>query len=118
MHGLDDPSAIGLYDLSVNGLDVLSINVHPQDVRVLHGFSVTGLKRLSVNIHTFDVRYSLDVTPESSLHGLNGLGTELVFSGLNVLNDLGPELAQEQPRLICTKPIKNSTNKIGRVMMH
>ena len=76
MHGIDMLSANVLYDLSVNGLDVLSINLFPRDVHGLHAFSVTGLKRLSVNVFPRDVIESVNVLSESGLPDLNGLGTE------------------------------------------
>ena len=50
VHSLDELAANGLFNLSINGMDVISINIHPRYVRGLHKFSVTGLKRLSVNV--------------------------------------------------------------------
>ena len=56
MHGINELSDNGLYNLSVNGLDVLPISDCPFDVCGLHKFSVTGLKILSANVHPSDVR--------------------------------------------------------------
>ena len=76
LYGIDDMFTNGLYDLSVNCLDLLSINVFPLGVGGLHEFSITGLKKLSINIIPRDVRESVDVTSESGLPGLNVLRPE------------------------------------------
>ena len=74
MHGIDELSANGLYDVYINSLDVISINGRPHDVRALHELSVTGLKRLSVNVHPHDSREYVDVTSQSDLPSINFLG--------------------------------------------
>ena len=61
----------------------------------MHGFSVTGLKRMSISVHPRAVRKFVDVTSESGLPGLNGLGTESALDGLNGINGLGTESDQE-----------------------
>ena len=66
------------YDLSKKSMCVLSINVIPHDICGLYEFSVTGLKILSVNVRPLDVRYSVGVMPDSSIAGMNGLGPESV----------------------------------------
>ena len=83
------------YDLSINGVDVLSITVCTCDVHSMHELSVSGLKRLPVNIHLCDVIESVDVMSESGLPGLNGLGPEFSLNVLNGLNELGLESSQE-----------------------
>ena len=50
---------------------------------------------LSVNVPTHDIRESVDITPESDLPGLNGLGIELALNGLKGINGLVPESSQE-----------------------
>ena len=74
MHGIDELSDNSLYDLSLNGMDVLSINVRPCDVSGLHKFSVTILKILSVNVCPRYVREFVYVMSNSYLPGLNVLG--------------------------------------------
>ena len=59
VHGIDDLDDNGLYNLSINGLDVISINYFPLDLRGLHEFSVADLKRLSVNVCPRYVRESV-----------------------------------------------------------
>ena len=81
--------------MSVNGLDVLSINICPREVHILHEFSVTVPKRLSVNVHPRDVIESVDIRSESGIPGMNGLGPESSLNVLNGLNGLGTESAQE-----------------------
>ena len=83
------------YDLSINGVDVLSITVCTCDVHGMHKLSVTGLKRLPVNIHLCDVIESVDLMSESGLPVLNGLGPEFSLNVLNGLNELGLESSQE-----------------------
>ena len=73
VNSLNEMSANIMYGFSVNGLDVLSINVHPCDVRGLHGLSVTSLKILFVNICSHDVRDSVHVMSESGISGLNSI---------------------------------------------
>ena len=82
IHNLNEMSANSLYDLSVNGLNILSINVHPFDVSGLHELSVNGLNTLSAHICKRGVGESGDTTLESGINGLN------------VMNGLGPELVQ------------------------
>ena len=60
--------------MSVNGLNVLFVNVHPWGVRGLHELSATSLKRLSINVCPRDVRESVDVMPESGIPVINGIG--------------------------------------------
>ena len=85
MHGIDDLSYNSFYGLSINGLDVLSINVFPCDAFGMHELSVNDMKVL------FE---SLDVTSYSDISGLNRLGLESILNGLNSLNGIGPELDQ------------------------
>ena len=75
MHSLDELSSYGLYNLSLNGMDILSIIVFPREVHGLHKFSVTGLKILSVKVFPRDFRESVGIMLNSGLPGLNGLGT-------------------------------------------
>ena len=89
LHRIYELYSNGLYDLSVNFLDVLSITISPRDIRGFNELSITGLKILSVNVHLCDIRESVDVISESSLPGMNGLGLESSQNVLNVLNDLG-----------------------------
>ena len=89
VNGLNELYYHGLYDLSVNGLNVLSINVRPCDIRGLNEFSVTVLKIMSVNVCPRDVIDSVNVTSESGLPSLNGVGTESSLNGLNGFNGLG-----------------------------
>ena len=86
MHGLGNLPANIIYDLYVNGMDVLSININTCDVRRVHEFSVIGMKRLSIIVHPCDVREYVDVISESGIPGMNGLGPELALNGLNDLN--------------------------------
>ena len=90
MHGPDDISTNGLYDLSFSGLDLISIDVYPCDVRGLLKFSLTGIRRLSISVCPCYVRYLVDATSESGIPGLNGLGTESSLISLNGSNSLGP----------------------------
>ena len=85
MHGIDDISYNSFYGLSVNVLDLLSINVFPCDTFGMHELSVNGMKIL------FE---SLDVTSYSGIPGLKRLGMESILNGLNSLNGIGPELDQ------------------------
>ena len=50
---------------------------------------------MSINFRPHDVIESVDVTSESGLPGLNGLGSESDLNGLNGLNKLGSESSQE-----------------------
>ena len=70
-------------------MNVLSINVRPCDIRSLNEFSVTVLKIMSVNVCPRDVIDSVNVTSESGLPGLNGVGIESSLNGLNGFNGLG-----------------------------
>ena len=90
MHGIDEISANGLYDLSINGLDILFINFFPHEVNGLHEFSITGLKILPINVCHHDVRECVELMSESGLPGLNGLWLEYYLNGMNGLNVLGP----------------------------
>ena len=81
-------------------MDVLSINVHPRDIRGLHELSVTSLKRMSIKVHPCDVRDYLDIISEHGIPGMNGLGPELAPNGLDGLNGLGPESSQEHTLLL------------------
>ena len=94
MHSLGDISSNDLYDLPVNGLDVLTIKVRPRDVCGLHKLSATVLKRLSINISPCDVIESVDIIYERGLPGMYGFGKKFL-NGMNVLNELGMESAQE-----------------------
>ena len=50
---VDDPNELYenfLYDLSINGLNVISINAHPRDIRGMHELSVNGLNSQFVHI--------------------------------------------------------------------
>ena len=88
MHRLNDILTNGLYDIYLNCLDVLPINIFPYDVRSLHELSVTVLKRLPVNVCCSEVKESVDVTSESDRPGMNGLGLELTLNCLNGINGL------------------------------
>ena len=90
MHSLNDLYANDMYELTVLGLDVISINFIPCGIRGMHKLSITGLKIMFVNICPLEVRDSVDVTLESGLPGLNVLGPELSLNGMNGLNVLGP----------------------------
>ena len=73
--------------MSINGLNLLTINCFPRDVH--------GLDEISVNVTPCDFR---DEISESGLHGLNGLNglwPGSALNGLNILYGLGPESAQE-----------------------
>ena len=95
MHSLNDLPTNGLYNLYANGTDVLPTNVNPCGVHSLHEFSVTGLKIMSVNFCPRDVKESTDVTSESGIPGINGIGQESYLNGMNDLNVLGAESVQE-----------------------
>ena len=88
MHSLNDLYANDMYELTVPGLDIISINFIPCGIRGMHKLSITGLKILSVNIHPRDVRESVKVTSESDIPGLNGLGLEFSMNSLNGLKKL------------------------------
>ena len=84
-----------MYYRFINGIYLQSINVLPREVCGLNEFFATGLKRLPVNVFPLDVKEYVDVTPESDLPGMNGIGTESFLNGINELHGLGTKLAQE-----------------------
>ena len=91
VHVLNDLSANGLYNMSANGMNVISIRVRPLDIYSLNGLSINGINVPSVHVRPCDVGESGDITPESGVHGLNdlnGLGLESTLNGLNSLNCL------------------------------
>ena len=50
VHGMNDMYENGVYDLSSNGLNALSINARPCDINCLHKLSINGLNPISVHI--------------------------------------------------------------------
>ena len=56
MHGLNYLSTNCLQDMCFNGLDIISINVFPRDIRGLQKSYVSCLKIIPVNIFYGDVR--------------------------------------------------------------
>ena len=94
MHSLDEISDNNFYDLYVNGLYVLSINVCLCAIHGLQDCFVTGMKRFSINVHPRDVRQPLDLILESGLPDMNVLRSDSSLNGPNGLNCLGPKSAQ------------------------
>ena len=104
-----------MYDLSINGLNVLSININTRGICVLYELSANVLNSKSVHVYSRYFGDSEEVTSESGLHGLNvlnGLRLESalnVLNGLNLLNGLGTESAHEHSKL------KNVAELIERI---
>ena len=68
-------SVNGLYELFFNGIDLLSINFLPRDVRGLNELSGTAMKIISINIFPPNVRYSVNIMSKIGLPDINFLGS-------------------------------------------
>ena len=79
MHGIGYPSTNVLLNTFFNGMD--AIKFCPSAVRGLHELFGTDLKILSINVRPRDVSESVNVTPESGIPVLKGLGPELALNG-------------------------------------
>ena len=73
MYGIDELSKNGFKGKCFNGLDVQYISVCHCDIHSLRKLFVVGMKILSINVHPCNVRKSFEITPYSKIPGMNGL---------------------------------------------